>query len=214
MQLIAAARGAINGLMAEVMEDHIRRHAIDPERQPGSEQGVDRSGARVSEIGEMVDVFMGTDSADLYRKIRHSTARLGAFAVAVAIGIAVASLVPKLSDAVRTALGLVSGASVAILSEQEAEGDAGKRKPEASGNELPAVVKLTDDQIGTAGIELAPVQDGTLTHQIIVPGTIVPHADRIAWVSVRLPAMVAELRKMLGEHVDKGLLLRRKEAVA
>jgi DNA-binding FrmR family transcriptional regulator len=38
MQLIAAARGAINGLMAEVMEDHIRRHAIDPERQPGSEQ--------------------------------------------------------------------------------------------------------------------------------------------------------------------------------
>jgi cobalt-zinc-cadmium efflux system membrane fusion protein len=158
----------------------------------------------------MVDVFMGTDSADLYRKIRHSTARLGAFAVA--IGIAVASLVPKLSDAVRTALGLVSGTSVAVLSGQEAEGDAGKQKPEASGNE--AVVKLTDDQIGTAGIELAPVQDGTLTHQIIVPGTIVPHADRIAWVSVRLPAMVAELRKMLGEHVDKGLLLRRKEAVA
>jgi cobalt-zinc-cadmium efflux system membrane fusion protein len=155
---------------------------------------------------------MGTDSADLYRKIRHSTARLGAFAVAVAIGIAVASLVPKLSDAVRTALGLVSGTSVAVLSGQEAEGDAGKQKPEASGNE--AVVKLTDDQIGTAGIELAPVQDGTLTHQIIVPGTIVPHADRIAWVSVRLPAMVAELRKMLGEHVDKGLLLRRKEAVA
>jgi cobalt-zinc-cadmium efflux system membrane fusion protein len=158
----------------------------------------------------MVDVFMGTDSADLYRKIRHSTARLGAFAVA--IGIAVASLVPKLSDAVRTALGLVSGTSVAVLSGQEAGGDAGKQKPEASGNE--AVVKLTDDQIGTAGIELAPVQDGTLTHQIIVPGTIVPHADRIAWVSVRLPAMVAELRKMLGEHVDKGLLLRRKEAVA
>ena len=140
---------------------------------------------------------MGTDSANLYRKVRHSTARLGAFAVAVAIGIAVASLVPKLSDAVRTALGLVSGTSVAVLSGQEAEGDAGKQKPEASGNELPAVVKLTDDQFGTAGIELAPVQDGTPTHQIIVPGTIVPHADRIARVSVRLPAMVAELRNML-----------------
>jgi DNA-binding FrmR family transcriptional regulator len=38
MQLIAAARGAINGLMAEVMEDHIRVHAIDPERQPNSER--------------------------------------------------------------------------------------------------------------------------------------------------------------------------------
>ena len=54
---------------------------------------------------------------------------------------------PKLSDAVRTALGLVSGAGVAVLSGQEAEGDAGKRKPEASSNELSAVVKLTDDQI-------------------------------------------------------------------
>jgi FrmR/RcnR family transcriptional regulator, repressor of frmRAB operon len=38
MQLIAAVRGAINGLMAEVMEDHIRVRAIDPERQPSSEQ--------------------------------------------------------------------------------------------------------------------------------------------------------------------------------
>ena len=139
---------------------------------------------------------MPTDSAERYRRFRHSTTRLGAFAVAVTIGIAVASLVPQLSEAVRTALGLVCG--------QEAEGDAAKRKPEAPGNDLPAVVKLTDDQIGAAGIELAPVQDGTLTHQIIVPGTIVPHSDRIARVSVRLPAMVTELRKVLGEQVDKG----------
>ena len=38
MQLIAGARGAINGLMAEVMEHHIRVHAMDPERQPDSER--------------------------------------------------------------------------------------------------------------------------------------------------------------------------------
>jgi DNA-binding FrmR family transcriptional regulator len=30
LQLIAGARGAINGLMAEVMEDHVRAHLIDP----------------------------------------------------------------------------------------------------------------------------------------------------------------------------------------
>jgi len=30
LQLIAGARGAINGLMAEVMEDHIRMHVVDP----------------------------------------------------------------------------------------------------------------------------------------------------------------------------------------
>ncbi len=35
---IAACRGAINGLMAEVIEGHIRHHVVDPDRQPTSEQ--------------------------------------------------------------------------------------------------------------------------------------------------------------------------------
>jgi len=34
MQLLTAARGAINGLMAEVVEDHIRMHMVDPDRKP------------------------------------------------------------------------------------------------------------------------------------------------------------------------------------
>jgi FrmR/RcnR family transcriptional regulator, repressor of frmRAB operon len=38
LQLIAGARGAINGLMAEVMEDHIRAHVIDPAREPDIER--------------------------------------------------------------------------------------------------------------------------------------------------------------------------------
>jgi DNA-binding FrmR family transcriptional regulator len=36
MQLIAAARGALNGLMAEVVEGHLRNHMVDPERSPTS----------------------------------------------------------------------------------------------------------------------------------------------------------------------------------
>ena len=70
-------------------------------------------------------------------------------------------------------------------------------------HEQPAIVKLTGDQIGAAGIELAPVQEGTLAHRIIVPGTIVPDANRIARVSVKLSATVAELRKNLGDGVAK-----------
>jgi cobalt-zinc-cadmium efflux system membrane fusion protein len=152
----------------------------------------------------MADAFMRTDSADRHRKIRHLTGRLPVFAVAVAIGIAVASLVPPLAEAVRAALGFVSGASVAVLSGQAAVDDAGKRKRDAaSNNEQPAVIKLTDDQIGAAGIELAPVQEGTLAHRIVVPGTIVPDANRIARVSVKLSATVAELRKNLGDGVIK-----------
>ena len=33
MRLLTAARGAINGIMAEVVEDHIGMHMIDPERK-------------------------------------------------------------------------------------------------------------------------------------------------------------------------------------
>jgi DNA-binding FrmR family transcriptional regulator len=34
MQQLTAARGAISALMAEVVEDHIRMHMIDSEREP------------------------------------------------------------------------------------------------------------------------------------------------------------------------------------
>jgi DNA-binding FrmR family transcriptional regulator len=39
LQVIASVRGAVNGLMAEVMEDHIRFHIVDPAREPNSERG-------------------------------------------------------------------------------------------------------------------------------------------------------------------------------
>jgi len=34
MHLISAARGAMSGLMAEVVEDHVRTHLLDPNRYP------------------------------------------------------------------------------------------------------------------------------------------------------------------------------------
>jgi DNA-binding FrmR family transcriptional regulator len=35
MHLIAGARGAMAGLMAEVVEDHVRAHLVDTETHPG-----------------------------------------------------------------------------------------------------------------------------------------------------------------------------------
>ncbi|PKU21616.1 metal/formaldehyde-sensitive transcriptional repressor [Telmatospirillum siberiense] len=35
MHLIAASRGAVNGLMAVVVEDHIRTHLVDRDRDNG-----------------------------------------------------------------------------------------------------------------------------------------------------------------------------------
>ena len=38
LMLIASVRGAVNGLMAEVMTDHIRHHVLDPDQNPASDQ--------------------------------------------------------------------------------------------------------------------------------------------------------------------------------
>jgi cobalt-zinc-cadmium efflux system membrane fusion protein len=90
----------------------------------------------------------------------------------------------------------------------ETGGDAERRQSKGnSGVEIGeerATIRLRDEQIETSGIELAAVHNGTLVRRIVVPGTIVPDADRIARVSVKLSATVAELRKKLGDTVEKG----------
>jgi len=48
LQQIAGARGALNGLMAEVAEGHIREHVIDPARKP--------SKAQIEAADELVDM--------------------------------------------------------------------------------------------------------------------------------------------------------------
>jgi FrmR/RcnR family transcriptional regulator, repressor of frmRAB operon len=47
-QLITAARGAMNGLMAELLEDHVRFHVLDPARKPSSKQH--------AAAGELIDL--------------------------------------------------------------------------------------------------------------------------------------------------------------
>jgi FrmR/RcnR family transcriptional regulator, repressor of frmRAB operon len=40
LRIITSARGAINGLMAEVMEDHVRMRIVDPLREPDAERAI------------------------------------------------------------------------------------------------------------------------------------------------------------------------------
>lgn len=49
LMLVASMRGAVNGLTAKVMEDHIRNHIVDPDKEPNSERG---KGA-----GELIEVL-------------------------------------------------------------------------------------------------------------------------------------------------------------
>jgi membrane fusion protein, heavy metal efflux system len=143
---------------------------------------------------------MGADVEDTDHGKR-STAGVVTFAVAAGLGIVVASFVPQVPEAVRTLLAFATGTEAAPPAGPD---EAAQRKPAAdASDERPEIIKLTAAQVETAGIELAPVQDGKLVTRILAPGTIVPHADRIARVSVKLSATVAELRKKLGDRVAK-----------
>jgi DNA-binding FrmR family transcriptional regulator len=41
LQLVAAARGGMNGLMAELMEGHLRHHVLEPEDGDDPREGAD-----------------------------------------------------------------------------------------------------------------------------------------------------------------------------
>ena len=48
MHLIAGARGAMAGLMAEVVEDHVRTHLVDTNAHPGA--------LNTDAVGQLLDV--------------------------------------------------------------------------------------------------------------------------------------------------------------
>ena len=129
--------------------------------------------------------------------------RLAILVLAAACGITVASLIPEIPQTVRYAVELVTGAAP-VRAVETGGGAEPKGGSDVEIGEGHTTFRLTDEQIEMSGIELAAVQDGTLVRRIVVPGTIVPDADRIARVSVKLSATVAELRKRLGDTVEKG----------
>lgn len=42
LNLVASVRGAVNGLMVELIEDHIRQHVVDPDKEADSDRGARR----------------------------------------------------------------------------------------------------------------------------------------------------------------------------
>ena len=53
LQLVAACRGALNGLMAELVEGHIRFHVLDPNRAKDSPQA-----AAAEELIDIVKAYL------------------------------------------------------------------------------------------------------------------------------------------------------------
>jgi len=96
-----------------------------------------------------------------------------------------------LSTTLQRAIGMGPPAKTAIL-------------PKPSAPELiSSLLSMSDEQIKLAQIDLVDVGPAAIAKRLVVPGSVVPDADRIAHVSVKLSGTVAELRKNIGEDVAR-----------
>jgi len=131
-----------------------------------------------------------------------------------AIGIAIGSLVPTISQAVRAALNavpvppVVVQAAHAMMETVSPQARSGPKTADAHGSgekEGPeGVVVMSAERVAAAGITVAPAAGGPLTRKLTVPGVIAMDADRIGRVAARVIGTVTELNKRLGDPVTKG----------
>lgn len=112
--------------------------------------------------------------------------------LAFAAGAASFALASGLSTTVERAVGMGPKTNTAI-----------SRKPSAP-EPIPGLLPMSDERIKLAQIDLVDVAPAAIARRLVVPGSIVPDADRIAHVSVKLSGTVAELRKNIGEDVARG----------
>lgn len=91
--------------------------------------------------------------------------------------------------------------------ENKVEARPNGRRPEKRGGEQddhgPDLVRMSAEQIAAQDIAVAKVEGGTIVRRLTVPGSILPAASRIARVPARVVGTVAEMRKQLGDRVEK-----------
>ncbi len=69
------------------------------------------------------------------------------------------------------------------------------------------VVRLSASQMQEFGIEVATAGSGQITTYVVLPGEVVPNADRVAHIVPRYAGIVREVRKRIGDKVKTGDVL-------
>lgn len=136
-------------------------------------------------------------------------------AALLAAGIAVGVAVPALPDFLRQTLA-AAGLSRPPAAGEGRDPDPARTWPAASdghahGEHAPGdgeahaepTIRMRPDQVTGQDITTRRVAGGTLARHLLVPGTITPDTDRIARVPARVVGTVAEMRKRLGDTVQK-----------
>ena len=123
----------------------------------------------------------------------------------VGLGLAVGAFVPGLSTLLRSIGGFAmpaTGPASAEKGQGAPKGGHGHGGGEKEGPE--GHVAMTAEQIEAARILVEPIGPGTLSRRLSVPGIVQPDPDRMARIAGRVVGTVAELRKRLGDIVEKG----------
>ena len=86
----------------------------------------------------------------------------------------------------------------------------GEEKGHAHAEE--GVVQMSDAKVAAAGIEILTASAGTLRNSIILNGILQPNQEALVQVTPRFPGVVREIKKRIGDTVEKGELLAKIES--
>jgi cobalt-zinc-cadmium efflux system membrane fusion protein len=79
-----------------------------------------------------------------------------------------------------------------------------EKTEEGHGHGEEKVIKLGEAEMRKFGIEVATAGPGNMARQLSLPGEITLNTDRMAHIVPRLPGVVREVRKTLGDTVKQG----------
>lgn len=106
--------------------------------------------------------------------------------------------------------------SAAPASKEAKVGDKGHgekahgEKGDAHGEE--GIVRMTDAKVAAAGIEILTAAGGTLRDSIVLNGILQPNQEALVQVTPRFPGVVREIKKRIGDTVEKGDLFAKIES--
>ena len=86
----------------------------------------------------------------------------------------------------------------------------GKSEVDTHANEKPkegGALKLSNDQIQAAGIQVEAIELQEVSDQVVVTATIQPNMDRMAKVAPRVPSRLVRVQANLGDRVRAGQVL-------
>jgi membrane fusion protein, heavy metal efflux system len=70
-----------------------------------------------------------------------------------------------------------------------------------------SVVLMSDAKVAAAGIELATAAPGVLKDSLLLNGMVQPNQEALVQVTPRFPGIVRDVRKRIGDRVEKGDVL-------